>query len=149
MWWKREGFFYMVGLILRTTLSISIKTWMEKKGLKTGILHGGILEHTWLWWLNSINFRDKKAQCKPFFTLRRRQMTLPLLASTPHKYATSTTRIHLTFKMPALFPLHVYLYCYSTFSLERSEWPGNSQWWQLREVLHLIMTKCVNWKGTL
>lgn len=149
MWWKREGIFYMVGLILSTTLSISIKTWKEKKkGLKTGILHGSILEHTWLWWLNSINFRDKKAQCKPFFTLRRCQMALLLLASTPHKYSTSTTRIHLTFKMPALFPLHVYFYGYFTFSLERSEWPGNRRW-QLREVLHLIMTKSVNWKGIL
>ena len=111
----------MVGLILSTTQYFNKDlNGKKKKGLKTGILHGGILEHTGLWWLNLINFRDRKAQCKPVFTLRRCQMTLLLLASTLHKYSTSTTRIHLTFKMPALFPLHVYFYGYSTFSLERS-----------------------------
>lgn len=44
---RERGFFYMVGLILKTCRYFNKDlNGKKKKGLKTGILHGGILEHT-------------------------------------------------------------------------------------------------------
>lgn len=67
------------------------------------------MQHAWLWWLKKFNKLEWKNLVQVTLNTQEVIHDIILLASTPHKRATYTTKIHITLKFTAFSILNLIL----------------------------------------